>query len=173
MNRQEKLELVGYIKEAMQNSQASFLVEYKGLDVASIMSLRRKLREQGGDFKVAKVTLVRRALQEIPELEGLEEFLHDQIALVFSRNETPAIAKILHTFSKQHTAFQIKGGCFESRVLSVKAVHELATLPSREELLAHVCVAIQAPAAQLVHTINGVMAQLVWVLEEIQKQKTS
>jgi len=116
---------------------------------------------------------MRRAINEIPELEGLQDFLQDQIALVFSQNEPPVVAKILHEFAKTSKALQIKGGCFESKVLSLEAVKELATLPSREELLAHVCGTIQAPAAQLVHAIEGVMMQLVWVLDEIQKKKVS
>jgi len=172
MNRQEKIELVESLKEAMQSSQASFLVEYKGLDVANIMSLREKLREQGGSFKVAKVTLIRRAIDGIPELEGLRDFLNQQTALVFSQDEPPMVAKILHNFAKKHTGLQIKGGCFESRVLSKEAIEELATLPSRQELLAHVCGTIQAPASQLVYAIKGVVMQLVWVLDEIQKKKS-
>lgn len=173
MNRQEKNELIESLKKAMQTNQASFLVEYKGLDVEHMMSLRQMLREQGGTVKVAKVTLVRRAIEEVPELKGLQDYLHNQIALVFSQSEPPAIAKILYDFSKENQALQIKGGCFESRVLSQEAVKELATLPSREVLLARICGAIQAPAAQLVSTLNGVMVQLVWVLDEMQKKKSS
>ncbi len=172
MNRQEKIELVEFLKGAMQNSQASFLVEYKGLDVADMVSLRKKLREEGGRFKVAKITLIRRAIDEIPELEGLRDLLHDQIALVFSQNEPPVIAKVLHTFAKKHEALQIKGGYFESQVLSVEAVKELATLPSREELLAYVCGTIQAPATQLIYAIQRIMMQFVWVLEQIQKKRS-
>jgi large subunit ribosomal protein L10 len=171
MNRQEKFELIESLKEAMHNNQASFLVEYKGLDVASVMSLRHKLREKGGSFKVAKVTLMRRAIDEVPGLAGLHTMLRDQVALVFSHSEPPVIAKILQDFAKDHKALQIKGGCFESQMLTANAVKELANLPSREVLLAQVCMGIQAPAAQLVHAVQGVMSQLVWVLDEIQKKK--
>ena len=173
MNRQEKIELVESLKEAMQNSQASFFVKFKGLDVANMILLRNNLREQGGCFKVAKITLMRRAIDEISEFAELRGLLHGQIALVFSKNEPPVIAKILHVFSKEHKALQIKGGYFESRVLSVEAVKELATLPSREELLAHICVLIQAPVSNLVYAIQGVAMKLVWVLEQIQKKKFS
>lgn len=172
MNRQEKIELIEFIKKAIQNSQASFFVKYKGLDVENVMSLRQKLRKQGSTFKVAKVTLIRRAISEVPEVKGLQDYLNDQIALVFSQTEAPVIAKLLYEFSKENQALQIKGGYFESRILSEKAVKELATLPSREELLAQVCGVIQAPASQLVATVKGVMAQLIWVLDEVQKKKS-
>lgn len=173
MNRQEKFELIESLKDSLQNSQASFLVEYKGLDVASLMSLRKKLREHGGSFKVAKVTLVRRAIQEFPEFSGLDTFLHDQVALVFSQNEPPAVAKVLYNFAKEHKSLHIKGGCFEEQILSVDAVQELATLPSREELLAHVCGTIQAPTAQLVYALQSLMVQLAWVIEEAGKKKSA
>jgi large subunit ribosomal protein L10 len=171
MNRHNKLELIESLKDAMQNNQASFLVEYKGLDVATVMSLRQKLREQGASFKVAKVTLMRRAIDEVPGYEGLRGIVHDQVALVFSQAEPPVVAKLLQDFAKNNKALQIKGGCFESRVLTVEAVKELANLPSRDVLMAQICMGIQAPAAQLVNAIKGVMGQLVWTLDEIQKQK--
>lgn len=173
MNRQEKEQVVASLKNDFQQSQASFLVGYKGMTVSQIVQLRRKLRNSGGTFKVAKVSLMKRIAHELPQAQGLTPYLKEQIALVFAGSESPAIAKILFEFADTNKQLNILAGCLESKVLTKDSVHYLATLPSREILLAKVCGTAKAPIAGFTNVLAALLRRLVIVLKLIEEQKKS
>lgn len=173
MNRQQKEHVVEVLKHDFENSQASFLVGYKGLNVAQVLRLRKALRQQGGSFKVAKVTLMKRVAQDVPSVEQLIPFFKDQVGLVFAQQESPAIAKILHDFAKENQQLTILAGCMDSVVLSKDAVKILAYLPSKEVLLAQVCGTLKSPIAGLVHVLNMLILRLAFVLKKIEEKKAS
>ena len=173
MNRQQKENVVEFLKNNFQASQASFLVGYKGLNVAQVLNLRKKLRNQGASFKVAKVTLMKRVANDVPSIEELVPFFKDQVALVFAQQESPAIAKILYDFAKEHKQLTVLGGCMDSVVLSQESVKLLASLPSKEVLLAQVCGTIKAPITGLVQVLNALLVRLVFVLKKIEEKKAA
>lgn len=154
MNRQEKQNVIESIKNDFEQSSSSFLVGYRGLTVAQLTELRKKLREKGGTFHVAKITLIKRAIDAVPQVEGLRSYLGDQIALVFSKNEAPVIAKVLADFSKEFEQLKLVSGTFESSVLDAEAIKRIANLPSREVLLAQVCGTLKAPISKLAFILN-------------------
>src|SRR5580698_3870453 len=104
MNRQEKEQVIKSLKNEFAESQASFLVGYKGLTVAQVQALRRKLRSQGGEFKVVKARLMKRAAEGVVGAQELEPYFKNQVALVFVNKEVAPIAKTLVDFSKENTA---------------------------------------------------------------------
>lgn len=171
MNRQQKEALVASLKESFSGSAASFIVGVNGLTVEQIESLRGQLRDQGGKLQVAKVRLMKRALEENKSVQGLEPFMKEQIALVFAQKEAPQIAKVLCTFSKENEALSVLAGCMDASVLDKDAVKKIASLPPREVLLAQLLATLNAPISGLAVSLHQVMAKLVYALKAIEQQK--
>lgn len=173
MNRQDKEQVVQFLKESFQDSQASFLVGCKGMTVAQVGKLRRELREKGGSFKVAKLTLVRKATQNMPDIKQLDSYLKDQVALVFAEGEAPAVAKVLKEFEKNNKELSIIAGCMDNVVIGRDSVLILASLPSREVLLAKLCGTMKAPIAGFTNVLNMLLLRLLFVLKKIEEQKAT
>ncbi len=173
MNRQEKEAVVASLKTGLDQSSASFVVGVKGLTVDQLEKIRGDLRQEGGKLHVAKVRLMKRAIESSQCAEGLEPFLKEQIALVFAQQEAPVIAKVLCGFAKEHEAFSVLAGCMDSAVLDQDAVKVIASLPPREVLLAQVAATLNAPITSLAYMLHQLIARLVYVLKAIEEKKNS
>lgn len=160
MNRQQKELVVQLLKENFTQSPASFVVGYKGLTVNEMQSLRKKLRAQGGNLKVTKARLMKIAASDIAGSDALKPYFKEQIGVVFATQEAPAVAKVLYDFAKDHSALQIIVGQFESQVLDAQTIGRIATLPSREQLLAQLCGTLMAPITRLAIVLDMHRAQL-------------
>jgi large subunit ribosomal protein L10 len=171
MNRQQKSVIIDEIQKLHTESVATFLVEYKGLNVADMQGLRKHLRGDLGVVKVAKTTLMKRALKGVDGIEDFSKHLKTQVGLVFAKGEVSTIAKKLVNFAKDHELMQIISGFFETKTLSKKEIETLATLPSRELLLAQLAGTLQAPIAALVRLFYTLLARLVYVLQQISEKK--
>jgi len=172
MNRQDKSAVITSLKNNFKENSASFVVGVNGLTVVQIESLRDTLRQQGAKLNVAKVRLMKRALQDAGDVhQGLEPFLKEQIALVFVQQEAPAIAKILCGFAKENERFSVVAGYMDSMVLDTNAVKTIASLPSRQVLLAQLAATLNAPVTGLVCTLHQMVAQIAYVLKAIEEKK--
>ena len=147
MPRPEKVQAVADIKEALEQAQAVFLTEYRGLNVRQLADLRRNLRKTGAEYKVVKMTLAKRAVDEL----GLEE-ISDQLvgptALTFASTDAVATAKALRDFAKESDKLVLKGGMLGRVRLAAEEVTRLADIEPREVLLAKLAGAFQAPMVQ-------------------------
>ena len=159
MNRDNKELVVQKLKNDFASNEASFLVNYKGLTVAQVQALRKKLRTQGGDFKVVKARLMKLAVQGIAGIDELIPYFKDQVALVFVNKEVSPVAKTLVDFSKENKALTLVIGCNEKQLMQVNDIQLLANLPSREVLLAQLCGVLAAPMAQLARVVNIISEQ--------------
>ncbi len=169
MNREEKARVIEALAEKLRGGSA-VLVDYQGMDVARSTDLRRRSREAGVEFVVAKNTLTRRAADEAG-VEGLSEYLVGPTALAFSEDPV-ASAKLMAEFANQVEAFALKGGLLEGgRVLNEADVVALSRLPSREQLLAQVVGGISSPLTGLVTVLNNTIRGLVVALGQIAEQK--
>ena len=171
MNRQEKLAVIEHLKEGFAGSVASFVVNYQGLTVVQMQNLRRELRQQGGELKVAKARLVKLAVNGMEGVDTLTPFLKEQIGVVFADKDVSAVAKVLRDFAKKNEAFEIVAGHMDQKTLSANDVVRIASLPSREVLLAQVCATLQAPSASLARVLNGMTLRLLWTLKQVGDQK--
>jgi large subunit ribosomal protein L10 len=144
MARPEKVQAVTDIREGLENSEAVFLTEYRGLTVQAVQDLRRALRDSGAEYKVVKMTLARLAAGDAG-FEGLHEFLEGPTALAFAKSDPVATAKALKDFSKDHDVFVLKAGILSGNILSPEEVSKLADIESREILLAKIVGAAKAP----------------------------
>ncbi len=146
-------------------SQAIVVAEYRGLDVESVTRLRKQARGQGVQLRVLKNTLARRALAGTP-YAGLSDKLVGPLVYGFG-SDPVAVAKVLSGFAKDNEKLAIKAGVMANFVMDEAAVKTLATMPSREELLAKLMATMQAPIAQFVRTLNEVPARLVRTLAAV------
>ena len=168
-NAQNK-EMLASIKEDLDGVSAMWVVDYRGLTVKEMQQLRRDIRETGSVLKVYKNTLVHLALAEA-ELPTLDDMLAGPSAFVFSGNDVAASAKALKTFAKANQNLEIKGGLMEGAAVSAAEVEAIASLPSREQLMAQIAGAISGVARGLATTINGVPRGLAQVVKAVAEQK--
>jgi large subunit ribosomal protein L10 len=171
VNREEKARVIESLVEKLRGGSA-VLVDYQGMDVARSTDLRRRSREAGVEFIVAKNTLTKRAADEAG-LEDLSEYLVGPTALAFS-DDPVASAKLMAEFADQVESFALKGGLLEGgRVLNEADVVALSKLPGREQLLAQVVGGISSPLTGLVTVLNNTIQGLVVALGQIAEQKSA
>ncbi len=150
-------------------AKAIVVAEYRGLDVESVTKLRRQARGQGVQLRVFKNTLARRAVTGTA-FAGLADKLVGP--LVYGMGPDPvAVAKVLSAFAKDNEKLVIKAGAMANFVMDEKGVKTLATMPSREELLAKLMATMQAPIGQFVRTLNEVPSRLVRTLAAVRDAK--
>ena len=152
---QEKQQIVAEVTAKLRESASTVVADYRGLNVAQVTELRKRLREAGVDFQVLKNTLVRRATAEA-ELTELDSVLTGPTAVAFSKDDVVAAAKILTEFAKKNDALQVKGGVVEGRVVDVNQIKALAELPSREGLLSMLLSVLQAPIRNFALAVKAV-----------------
>ena len=165
LNLEQKQAVVAEIAAQLAKAQAVIVAENRGLSVEVITSLRAKARKSGLYLRVLKNTLARRAIKGTPF-----EKLTDQMAgpLMYGIAQDPvAGAKVLSEFAKDNERFVIKGGAMANALMSTEDVKALATMPSREELLARLVGTMQAPIVQLVRTMNEVPGRFVRTLAAV------
>lgn len=169
LNLEQKQAVVGEIVAQLGKAQAVIVAEYRGLDVAAITDLRARARKSGLYLRVLKNTLARRAVKGTPF-----EKLSDQMVgpLMYGIAQDPvAGAKVIATFAKDNDKFVIRGGAMANALMSVQQVKALATMPSREELLATLVGTMQAPVVKLVRTMNEVPGKFVRTLAAVRDAK--
>lgn len=173
MNRQQKEVVVELFEKNFLTNKGTFFVNYSGLTVAQMQQLRRQLREKGGALKVAKMRLVRRALANVEGAEGLFSHCKNQVGIVFAHDssEVSGVAKALNDFAKKNESLGLVVGCVDAQVLDKTAIVRIASLPSKEVLLAQLCGTLNAPLTSLVFGLNSMIAKLLIALKEIEKQK--
>ncbi len=171
MNRQQKETAIADFREMFSKAQATFLVNYTGVTVASMQSLRRGLRENNAIFKVTKARLMKIAANDIDGIEDFRENLKNQVGLIFALGEVTVVAKKLVDFSKGSERFKIVSGFFESKVITDGQIKSLASLPSREVLLGMVAGALQAPIAGFANVLRMMLIQLLYTLNQVAQKK--
>lgn len=170
LTRTRKTELVEHYQEALVESPHVFLLNYKGIRVAEVTALRDRIRESGGRYEVVRNRLARRALGETA-LADLEEHFEGPTAVAWSNDDPVALAKVLVDFAKDVPALQFKAGLLDGTRVSGEQVAAIATLPSREELIAKLLFLLKSPVTRLVRTLGALPQQLVIALDQIAKKK--
>jgi large subunit ribosomal protein L10 len=172
-----KQAIVADLKEKLSTAKGAVLTSYSGLTVAQDTQLRRKLREAGVSYNVVKNTMTRIAAKEVG-LDGLTEYLEGTTALAVSFDDAVAPAKVISEFIKvnkldQEQKLEVKAGLVEGQIIDAAGVKALASLPSREVLIAQVLAGMQSPIAGLVNVLQGTIRNVVYVLDAVRQQKES
>ncbi len=158
------------MKERLGRAQATYLVDYKGLDVAAMTRLRKELKDAGAEFQVVKNRLLLLASRET-DTAVMQEHFTGPCALAITYEDVVAPAKALVDSEKDNKKLEIRAGQMAGRLMDVESIRRLAKLPGREALLAQVLAAMQAVPASFVRVLNGVTVQLLNVLKAVEDQK--
>jgi large subunit ribosomal protein L10 len=157
------------LKKDFETAQNIFLTGFEKLTVQQDFELRKTVRGAGGNYRVIKNNLAEKASQGTPA-EDLMSKLVGMTSMAYTSKDPVALAKALTGYAKANPTFTFKAGLVEGRAVDVKSIQELASLPSREEILAKVLFLIQASAQRLVSSLAGVGRNLVVVVDQAVKE---
>ena len=159
LSREKKAAVVSEVSVALSDAQAAILANYRGLTVAQISQLRREARNSGVDVRVVKNTLARLSVSG-----SLFDCLSDHFVgplLVSSSRDPVAVAKVVSEFAKTHDEFEISVGSMNGQLIDSEAIQKLASLASRDELLAQLAATLLAPLGSLARTLNEIPTKFV------------
>lgn len=169
ISRSAKEVIIEELHEKFKGSNVAVFTDYRGLSVTEVTKLRRRLREAGCEFKVAKNTLTGLAAERVG-FGGLAPYLEGQTAIAFGTDPV-APAKVLYEFIREFKKMEIKGALLDGNVIDATGVKRLAELPSREVLLARVLGGMQAPLYGFASVLQGTLRSFVYALEAVRKQR--
>ena len=169
LSLKQKQDLVAEVSEQVAKAQAVVIAEYRSLAVADMTELRRRARGSGVYLRVVKNTLARRAVTDTP-FAGLAEQMTGPLAYGISADPVAA-AKVLSDYARTNDKLVIRGGAMANRVMTAVDVGRLASMPSREQLLAQLMGTMRAPVAKFVQTLNEVPGKFVRTLAALQDQR--
>lgn len=165
MDRASKAQEIASLSSKFAKSKAAFLVDFKGMTVEQVTSLRKTLRPLQAEMRVVRNTLAKRALLDHPSMEKAlaPEFVGTN-AVVFAYEDVSASAKALSNFAKDVEQLDVKSGVMDGVKLDKAQVNYLATLPSKDVLRAQLLGLLQAPAGKFLGTLNAVPSGFVRAL---------
>jgi large subunit ribosomal protein L10 len=168
-----KIGLVSDLRELVSQSNAAILADYRGLSVAELSELRKKLRAVDAELHVVKNTLFKRAAEGLLPVSEFVSHLEGPTAIGFAKGDPIVATKILVDYAKDHKAFNIKVGVVDGKVYEVAQVEALSKIPSKEILISQMLGSLNAPITGLVGTLNGVISNFVFTLQAVVDQKTA
>ena len=160
------------IKADLDGVNAVWVIDACGMTVKETEALRKVVRESGAVMKVYKNTVMRKALAEL-DLVNMDSILEGPSAFVFCHGDVAAAAKSITEFAKSNNNLEVKGGMMEGHFIDASQVAAIASLPSKEVLLAQIAGAISGVARGLATTINGVPSGLARALQQLADQKAA
>jgi len=166
----EKKAIVSDLKESLKDAKIVILVDYKGLNVESLNSLRSKLRQAGASYLVVKNTLLKRAVVNT-DLALISDNFKGATAIAFCCDNLVTTAKILYEFAKENSKLEIKIGVMEGKIIDFESIKILSKLPSKEILLAQVIFTMNAVPTSFVRVLSSLVLSLLNVLNAIKKEK--
>ena len=170
MPNTHKIEEVAAIKDRFSRASAVILADYRGLTVKEMQALRVSLRAAGAELRVYKNTLAQIAMRELA-LPDLGDLLDGPTAFLFTYSDPVAPAKAIVDFTKDHKVLEVKGGFIESAVTSAEGVIALASLPSREELIAKLLGTMLNPIVGFARVLNGPTEAFARTVQAVAEQK--
>jgi large subunit ribosomal protein L10 len=172
MNRDQKATAIAEIAAHIDESQAVFAVDYRGISVPQVAELRAKLRESDATFKVVKNSLTERAADQVGA-ETLKELLEGPTALTFVRGDIATAAKAVADYGRATQLLPFKGGLMDGAAIDPDQIRSLSRLPSREVLYGQLVGVVASPISGLVRTLGALVGGLAVALEQVREKKES
>src|SRR5256886_2840382 len=171
VTRAKKVEQVQKLEKDLKNVSNMIVATYSKLTVAQDYELRKALRGTGAKYRVVKNTLAERAAKGTKAETALQN-LAGVTSIAYTQGDPVALAKALSKYAKDNPEFSFKAGVVEGRVVSIKEIESLATMPSKEEIYSKLLFLLNAPAQRLVSAMNAVGRDLAVVINQgVEKQK--
>lgn len=168
----QKESLVDEIKERLAASGGIIMADYRGLTVKEMQELRTRVRDSGADLKIYKNRLTMIALRELA-MPDLDDYLTGPTALVFVSEDPVAPAKALQDYAKEHQALEIKGGLVQNQVVGAAAMKAIASLPSREVLVAKLMGMMLSPVRGFMGMANAPVSAFARTVQAVADQKVA
>jgi large subunit ribosomal protein L10 len=163
--KQDKQKDVEALRKDLADLKNLFVTGYEKLRVDQDFELRKAVRGVGGKYRVVKNNLAEKA-SEGTAAEQVLKGLRGMTSMAYTTTDPVALAKALTTYAKANPSFTFKAGIVEGRVIDVKAINELANMPSKEQIFSKLLYVINAPAQQLVTAMNAVGRNLAVVVDQ-------
>lgn len=174
MDRQGKAKLKEELAGAFGKTNALIIAEYRGMTVEEMTALRRELRKANADFKILKNRVAKKAIEgDVPDMAIIKDKLKGPIGVVCAYGDVAAATKATLEFEKEHPNLVVKAGYMEKAGMNPDQLKALASLPSKEVLLAQIVGSLVSPHRGLLGVLNGVQRQLVTVLSAIRDKKSA
>ena len=168
----KKVELVEELSEKIKMSSALYFTKYTGMNVEQASDLRQSFTDNSVEFVVSKNTLTKIAAEKAGlDKDMFNEFLSGQIAIAYAGDDPTAPAKVIKNFSKENECLEVVGLYFDGELYSPEKYKEIASLPSREELLTKFVVALNYPMTSVLYSLKASMTSLVNALNNLKEQK--
>jgi len=168
----QKEQLVGEIKDRFADCSAVIMADYRGLSVKAMQELRNKLRAVDAEMTVYKNSLTEIAMRELA-MPDMAEYLAGPTGFVFIAGDPVAPAKALTAFAKEHPELELKGGLVENQVVDAAGIKAIATLPSREELIAKLLGTMVNPLVGFARVLNGPTEAFARTVQAVADQKAA
>jgi large subunit ribosomal protein L10 len=173
VTKAKKTEVLKKVTEQFGKAKAIYFSGYRGINVKKMVALRKKLRQSGVDYSIVKKTLFNIAAKNnnLPEIP--DNIMVGPVAAAIGYDDVITPVKLLHEFAKDNEQLEILGGMIEGRYISKAEALELATLPSRQELLARLVGSLKSPISGLHGTLSGVLRKFVYALSALRDKKAA
>lgn len=171
VSKAERAAELGELETAFRQADTAVLVDFRGITVPQVTELRRQIRAVGGNYRVVKNTLAKRAIVGTP-FEAFSAHFVGTTAVVSTASDPVVVAKALTKFAKTTPAVVIKSAVVQGRPATPAQVEDLANLPGKPELYGKLLYVLQAPMQQLVTVLSAVPRDLLTVLSQVEKKKS-
>ena len=169
----QKREIVAGLTEKFKRASGFYLVDFMGMTVEDSIRFRRELKKKGIEYQVAKNTLVKRALSEIGDFGIPEEKFTKSTGVVFGYDDPIAPVKIIKEITEKFELPKLKAAIIEGQFYDGSELKKLAALPSKPDLIASILGSLEAPISGIVGSINAVLRDVAYLVEEVAKKKAS
>ena len=166
LTKAQKQQLIEELADKLKRQKSLVFTDFRGLKVGEIEDLRKELKEAEIEYKVAKKTLIKLALEKAKKKIGISQF-KDSVALAFGFQDPITHFKIISKFAKEHKNLEILGGLMDDEFLTVDEIEELAKIPSRDELLAKFVGSLKSPIRGFVNVLGGNIRNLLLIFKQI------
>lgn len=173
ITKEQKQAVVAQLAEQIRDVTSLYFVDFTGMSVALDKTFRNELRQKGVTMRVAKNTLIMRALAEVGGYEIEEKQLAGQTAMIFGGTDPIAPAKIIRQYFDKGQKPKLKLAMIEGQMFDGSQLKQVAELPTREELISAMIGSIHAPISGIVGSINAVMRDVASLVEEVAKKKAA
>ncbi len=170
MPNAQKIEIVKELTEKLSKAKGIYLTDFSGLTVQEAVDFRKKLREKGVEYRVAKNTLIKIAVEEA-KIEGLSEFLVGPTGIAMSYDDPASPAKLFYDFAKENEKMDVKAFWLEGELFEADKFELIAKLPSRNELFSRFIGDLRSPMRTLAATLQASMSKLVGTLNGLKDSK--
>lgn len=173
MNKTEKSEVISNVVEMINNSSAVYVTDYSGINVEDITGIRNEFRKENVSYFVVKNTFFKRAIDETGKYSNLANHLAGMSGYAFANADPTAPAKIIKKYFDANQKLSLKACYIEDQFYDGSRLNEIASLPSKPEIIAGILGSLSSPASGIVGTLNAVIRDLISVVDEISKKQAA